>query len=88
MSKYTIFFNKYGSLPVARKKWHDYISEDYNFFWDIFSQKVTYCKLSDVEITKLLDIYEIVYYINPKGICTVLENPESYQIVTFVYQSF
>ena len=23
------------TLPVAHKKWHDYMLEDYNFFWDI-----------------------------------------------------
>ena len=32
MSKHTIFFNKYDYLPVAQKKWHYYISEDYDFF--------------------------------------------------------
>ena len=88
MSKYTIFFNKHNSLPVARKKWYDYISEDYSFFWDIFSQIVNCCTLSDIEIIKLQDIYEIVYFINPQGIRTILENPEPYQIVDFVYQKF
>ena len=47
MSKHTIFFSNHDPLPVARKKWHDYISEDYNFIWDVFSQKVNFCPLSN-----------------------------------------
>ena len=49
MSKHTIFLNKHDPLPVACKKRHDYISEDYNFFWDVFSQKVNICTLSEIK---------------------------------------
>ena len=82
------FLNKNDTLPVACKKWHDYISEDYNFFWDVFSQKINFCTKSYIEIIKLQDIYDIVYLINPQGIYTILENPESYQIVNFIYQKY
>ena len=89
ISKHTIFFNKYDPLPIACKKWHGYISEDYNFFWDAFSQKVNYCTLSYIKIIEPQDIYEIVYFINPaQSICAILEHLGSCQIVNFIYQKF
>ena len=65
MSKQKMFFNKYNSLPVACKKWYDYILEDYDFFSDTLIQKVIYCTMSDFDIVKSQDINEIIYSINP-----------------------
>ena len=88
ISKHTNFFSRNDTLPVARKKWLDYISEDYNFFWDVYAQKINYRTLNDLDIVKLQDIYDIVYFINPQGIRTILENSHSYQIVNHIYQKF
>ena len=64
---------KDDSLPVARKKWHDYILCDYKYFWDVYSHKINYRTLTDLEVVKLHDIYEIVYFINPEGIRVTLK---------------
>ena len=76
ISMYTNFFLKDGSLPVAHKKWHNYIAHDYKYFWDVYSHKINYCTLTDLEVVKLHDIYEIVYFINSKRIRVILENDE------------
>ena len=77
ISKHTKFFSRDDSLPVARKKWHDYILRDYNYFWDFYSHKINFRTLSDLEIVKLQDIYEIIYFMNPEGIHAILGNPET-----------
>ena len=71
---------------MACKKWHDCISEDYNFFRDIFCQKINYYTLSDLNIVKPQDIFKIIYFTNPQGICTILENTESYHSINYIYQ--
>ena len=42
ISRYTKFFSRNDSLPVSRKKWHDYIVRDYKYFWDVYSHKINY----------------------------------------------
>ena len=42
--------------------------------------------LSNLDIVRLQDTYEIVYFINPQGIW--LENPESCQIVNHINTKF
>ena len=86
ISKYIRFFSRNDTLPVACMKWLDYILEDYIFFWDVYAQKTNYCTLNNLDIVKLQDINDIVYFINPQGIRTILENPHSYQIVNHIYQ--
>ena len=44
--------------------------------------------LTDPEIVKLQDIYDIVYFINPNGICTLLNTSDTHIIVNYVYQRF
>ena len=88
ISKHAMFFNKNDSLLVAYKTWYCCISEDYDFWGGIFSQKINFCTLSGLYIFKLQDIYEIVYFMNPQDIYKILENPKSYQIVNFFYQKF
>ena len=88
ISKHTKFFSRDDSLPVARKKWHDYILYDYNYFWDVYSHKINFRVLSDSEIVKLQDIYEIIYFINPEGIRAILGNPETNALVCYIYQRF
>ena len=88
ISKYTKFFSMNDSLPVACKKWHDYNLQYYNFFWDVYSHKINYHTLSDLEIVKLQDIYEIVYFINPEGICVILGQNDTNILINYVYQRF
>ena len=88
ISKYTKFFSKNDSLLEARKKWYDFILQDYNYFWDVYSNKINYRTLTDPEIVKLQDIYDIVYFINPDGIRTLLNTPDTHAIVNYVYQRF
>ena len=88
ISRYTKFFSKDDSLPVAHKKWHDYIIRDYEFFWDAYSHKINYHTLTDLEVVKLHDIYEIVSFINPEEICVILENNETNSLVDYIYQRF
>ncbi len=88
ISQYTKFFSKDNSLPVARKKWHDYILCDYNYFWDVNSHKINFSTLLDLEIVKLQDIYVIVYFINPVGIWAILQNQETNSLINYIYQRF
>ena len=88
ISKHTKFFSKNDSLLEARKKWYDFILQDYNYFWDVYSNKINYRTLTDPEIVKLQDIYDIVYFINPDGIRTLLNTPDTHAIVNYVYQRF
>ena len=49
MSQYLIinyFFSRKDSINIARKKWHDYLGNDYKFFWDVYSNIVQITKLS------------------------------------------
>ena len=88
ISRHTKIFSKNNSLPVARKKWHGYIVHDYEYFWDVYSHKINYCTLTDLEVVKLHDIYEIVYLINPEWIRVILENDETNSLVNYIYQRF
>ena len=88
ISRYTKFFSRNDSLPVARKKWYDYILRDYEYFWDVYSHKIKYRTLTDLEVVKLHDIYEIVYFINPEGICVILENDDTNSLENYIYQRF
>ena len=86
ISKQTRFFSRNDTLPVACKKELDKILEDYNFFWDVYAQKINYCTLTDLDIVKLQDIiYDMICFINLQGISTILENPHSYLIVNHIY---
>ena len=81
-------FSKNDRVLIARKKWHNYIVHDYVYFWDVYSQMINYCALIDLEIVKLQDIYAIVYFINPEGIGSILENNETNSLVNYIYQRF
>ena len=88
ISKYTKFFSKNDSLLEARKKWHDFILQDYDYFWDVYSNKINYRTLTDSEIVKLQDIYDIVYFIYLDGIQTLLNTPDTHTIIIYVYQIY
>ena len=88
ISRYTKIFSKDDSLPVAHKKWHDYIFRDYEYFWGVYSHKINYRTLTDLEVVKLHDIFEIVYLINPEGIRVILENDDTNSLVNYIYQRF
>ena len=49
ISRYTNFFLKDDILPVARKKWYDYIVRAYKYFWDVYLHKINYDILTDLE---------------------------------------
>ena len=54
----------------------------------MYSHKINYHTLTDLEVVKLHDIYEIVYFINPKGIRVILENDDTNSLVNYIYQRF
>ena len=58
------------------------------FFWDIYLNKINYQTLTDLEIVKLQGIYDIVYFINPDGIQTLLNTPNTHAIINYVYQRY
>ena len=88
ISKHTEFFSRDDSFPMAWKQWHDYTLRDYNYFWDVYSHKINFRTLSDLEIVKLQDICKIIYFINPEGIHAILGNPETNSLVNHIYQRF
>ena len=88
ISRYTKIFSENDSLLVARKKWHDFILQDYDYFWDVYSYKINYRNLTDAEIVKLQDLYDIVYFINPEGIRTLLNTPDTHSIINYIYQRY
>ena len=71
-----------------RKKWYDYIHDDYHFFWDVYLNKIKYCTLPDTNIVKLQDLYDILYFINPDGVGTLLNTPDTHSIINYVYQRY
>ena len=72
---YSTCFSKNDQISTARKKWHDFIHKDYEFFWDVLSNHIDYRTLTDQETVNLQDIYEIIYFINPDGINMASTNP-------------
>ena len=88
ISRYTKFFSENDSLFVARKKWHDFILDDYNYFWDVYLYKINYRTLIDTDIVRLQDLYNIIYFINPDGIRTLLNTPNTHLIINNVYQRY
>ena len=37
VSYHQLFFSPEYSINIARKKWYDYLGNDYKFFWDVYS---------------------------------------------------
>ena len=67
LSKYYNFFSPYDLLPIARKKWKDFIGDDYAHFWGSFISN-DFENFNDLDFVKLDDLFEIIKFINPKGI--------------------
>ena len=65
ISNYTLFFHEDDPISTARKKWLDFIIDDYILFWDVFSNKIKLSELDDQTIVKVHDVFEIVNFINP-----------------------
>ena len=42
ISRHTLFFREDDPISIARKKWLDFIIDDYIFFWDVFSNKIKF----------------------------------------------
>ena len=83
LSKYYNFFSPYNPLPIARKKWKDFIGDDYAYFWDSFISN-DFESLNDQDFVKLDDLFEIIKFINPEGIRLFLKNCEFYDKTIFV----
>ena len=56
ISYHQLFFSPKDTINIARKKWYDYLGNDYKFFWDVYSNIIQITKLSIYNITKLNDI--------------------------------
>ena len=63
-----LFFSPKDSINIVRKKWYDYLGNDYEFFWDVYSNVIQITRLSIYNISKLNDIKEIIWFINLVGI--------------------
>ena len=72
ISYYRQFFSEDDLLSVAKKKWLTFLDEDYSFFWDAFSGKISINQLDSYDIVKLNDLFEIIWFINPRGIHKLL----------------
>ena len=57
-------------------------------FGGVCLNKINYRTLTDSEIVKLQDIYDIIYFINPNGIRTLLNTPDTHAIINYVYQRY
>ena len=58
LSNYYIFFSPYDPLPIARKKWKDFIGDDYEYFWKSFISN-DFENLNDEDYVKLDDLFQI-----------------------------
>ena len=67
LSKYFIFFSPFDPFPIVRKKWKDFIGDNYEFFWRIFFSN-DFEDLNDEDYVKLDDLFKIIKFINPEGI--------------------
>ena len=85
ISIHTKFFCKKVSLLVACKKWYDSIHDDYNYFWDVYSNKINYHTLSDTDTVKLQNLYDFIYFINPDVVRTLLNTPDTHSIINYIY---
>ena len=74
VSSYSLFFSEDDPLSVACKKWLDFLGDDYELFWNVFSEKISYNHLDNTEILKLHDIFEVIWFINPQGIQKLLSS--------------
>ena len=86
VSSYQLFFSPEDSINIARKKWYDYLGNDYKFFWDVYSNIIHITTLSIYDITKLNDIKEIIWFINPIGMQYLVQTPKIYDKMMFVHQ--
>ena len=84
ISNYAIFFNEDDPISTARQKWLDFIIEDYFFFWDVFANKIKFSELSDQNIVKIHDIFEIVNFINPQAIQRLLRDPNLFNLMKLI----
>ena len=70
-SYYHLFFSPDDPIDIARKKWYDYLGYDYTFFWDVYSNGLGMSTLSIYDITKINDLIEIIWFINPIWACNI-----------------
>ena len=83
LSKYYNFFSPYDPVPIARKKWKDFIGDDYAYFWDSFISN-DFESLNDQNFVKLDDLFEIIKFISAEGIRIFLKNCEFYDKIIFI----
>jgi len=86
VSHHHLFFSPDDSINIARKKWYDYLDNDYAFFWDVYSNKLDISNLSIYDITKLNDLNEIIWFINPTGMQYLTETPEIYDTMKSIHR--
>ena len=83
LSNYYIFFSPYDPLPIARKKWKDFIGDDYEYFWKSFISN-DFENLNDEDYVKLDDLFQIIKFINPEGIRLFLKKNEFHRKTIFI----
>ena len=84
LSNYFKFFDKNDNITVARKKWLDFLGPDYYYFWDVVSNKIKLHKINEVDIVKLDEMMDIIMFINPEGLNTMLHFKEAYNRVLYI----
>ena len=80
----SIFVSPEDSMNIARKKWYNYLGNIYKFFQDVYYNIIHITKLSIYNITKLNDIKEIIWVVNPIGVHYLVQTPEIYGKMMFV----
>ena len=79
----TISFHCTILFQLHKKKWKDFIGDDYAYFWDSFISN-DFESLNDQDFVKLDDLFEIIKFINPEEIRLFLKNCEFYDKIIFV----
>ena len=68
------FLDKHDPIEIARAKWLALLGRDYDWFWDVYSENISYYDLDEKDYVELYDLYEIVKFINPEAIKLMSKN--------------
>ena len=62
------------------------MGQDYDYFWDVYSNEIDFDTLSNYDIVKLDDLLEIIWFMNPMGLQNVLQNLGGYNMMKMVWK--
>ena len=84
--KYYNYF-KDKDVDSGRKKWFNLLGiTTYKWFWDVYTDLVRLSTLNDEEIILMDDIFEMVTFIHPSAVRSLLNNPPMLQKYIFIHK--